>query len=139
MRGPIDYIIVGFKGNKFDGSILQSIEDAIDNKVINLVALSLVTKDDAGNTAMIDVTNTGDAVIASFAEKYNVDSSGVETEDVDEVAELLDNNTSAGLLVIEHLWALPLKKALINANGTLLAEGRIHPDAALELNEEGEE
>ncbi len=40
--------------------------------------------------------------------------------------------------MIEHLWALPLKKALIDANGVLLAEGRIHPDAANELNEEGE-
>ena len=34
MRGPIDYIIVGFEGNKFDGSILRAIGDAIDKGVI---------------------------------------------------------------------------------------------------------
>lgn len=136
MRGPIDYIIVGFDGNKFDGSILQSLENAIDTNVIKLVALSFITKDADGNVATVDIANSDDEIVTAFAQKYSIDSNGVDTEDIDEVAEILENNTSAGLLVVEHLWALPLKKALINANGTLLAEGRIHPDAALELNEE---
>lgn len=136
MRGPIDYIIVGFDGNKFDGSILQSLENAIDTNVIKLVALSFISKDSEGAVTNVDITNSEDEVVSTFVQKYAVDSNGVDTEDIDEVAEILENNTSAGLLVVEHLWALPLKKALINANGTLLAEGRIHPDAALELNEE---
>jgi hypothetical protein len=44
------------------------------------------------------------------------------------------NNTSGALLMIEHLWAIPLKQAIINANGTLVADGRIHPEAAAELS-----
>lgn len=138
MRGPIDYIIVGFQGNKFDGSILSSLESAIDSNVIKLVALSFITKDSEGTVVSVDIADSGDQVITTFAEKYSVDPNGVDSDDIDEVAEILENNSSAGLLVIEHLWALPLKKALIDANGVLLAEGRIHPDAANELNEEGE-
>lgn len=138
MRGPIDYIIVGFQGNKFDGSILSSLESAIDSNVIKLVALSFITKDSEGTVVSVDIADSGDQVITTFAEKYSVDPNGVDSDDIDEVAEILENNSSAGLLVIEHLWALPFKKALIDANGVLLAEGRIHPDAANELNEEGE-
>jgi len=51
------------------------------------------------------------------------------------MADLLESNTSAGMLVIEQLWAKPLKKALIDAKGVLIAEGRIHPDAAAELDQ----
>lgn len=138
MRGPIDYIIVGFDGNKFDGSILGSLTDAIDNGIISLVALSFVVKDEEGNVVATDIAESGDEYIVEFTEKYHVSGELVDADDIDEVAEMLENNTSAGLLVVEQLWAKPLKKALIDANGVLLAEGRIHPEAANELETEEE-
>ena len=135
MRGPIDYIIVGFEGNKFDGSILKALADALDKGVIGLVALSMITKNEAGDVAILDIANAGDEYIVEFAQKYHQANDLVSQDDIDEVADLLENNTSAGLLVVEQLWAKPLKKALIDANGVLIAEGRIHPDAAAELNQ----
>lgn len=138
MRGPIDYVVVGFEGNKFDGSVLKALTEAIDKGVISLVALSFITKDENGNVATLDIADSGDDYIVEFAEKYKGEEGLVTNEDIDEVAELLENNTSAGLLVIEQLWAKPLKKALIDAGGVLVAEGRIHPDAAYELNNKEE-
>ncbi len=133
MRGPIDYIIVGFEGNKFNGSILKALGDAIDSKVIDLVALALISKDAKGNVTKMDIANLGDSYAVEFAGKYQSNNQLISDEDVDEMSDLLENNTSAGLLVIEQLWAKPLKKALLDANGVLVAEGRIHPDAAAEL------
>jgi hypothetical protein len=138
MRGPIDYIIVGFEGNKFDGIILKALGDAIDKGTIDLVALVLISKDKKGNVSTLDIANLGDSYAVDFVTKYKKDSNVVTEEDIDEMSDLLENNTSAGLLVIEQLWAKPLKKALLKANGVLVAEGRIHPDAAEELNEEKE-
>jgi len=137
MRGPIDYIIVGFEGNKFDGSILKAIGDAIDKKIIDLVALALISKDKDGNVTTVDIANLGDSYAVEFATKYKTTGDAVDQEDIDEMSDLLENNTSAGLLVIEQLWAKPLKKALLDANGVLVAEGRIHPDAAVELDKGG--
>lgn len=137
MRGPIDYIIVGFEGNKFDGSILKAIADAIESGVIDLVALSVISKDEAGTVTTLDIAGLGDAYLAEFTQKYPGTPDLVTPDDIDEMSDILENNTAAGLLVIEHLWAKPLKKALIDANGVLVAEGRIHPEAAQEL--EGEE
>lgn len=139
MRGPIDYIIVGFEGNKFDGSILKALADAIESGAVGLVALSVVSKDTEGTVTTLDVADVGDVYISEFTQKYKTDNSVVTQDDVDEMADLLENNTTAGLLAIEHLWAKPLKKALIDANGVLVAEGRIHPDAAGELKDEDEE
>lgn len=136
MRGPIDYIVVGFEQEgKFDGSILNSLVDPIESGVIKLVALSFVSKDKEGTVTSIDVAEMGDDVIVDFSQKYQTEGNSVTSEDLEEVGDLLENNTSAGLLVVEQLWAKPLKKALIDANGVLVAEGRIHQEATLELEE----
>ncbi|MEZ6330751.1 MAG: hypothetical protein R3B12_01915 [Candidatus Saccharimonadales bacterium] len=44
MRGPIDYLVVGFEGNKFDGSVLEALSDAIDKNIIRVIALGFVQK-----------------------------------------------------------------------------------------------
>ena len=136
MRGPIDYIIVGFENQKFDGSILSSLATAIDSGAIALVDLSVIAKDGEGTVSMLNVAETGDQYAVDFYQKYQPTSDDVSDEDIEEMADLLENNTAAGLLVVEQLWAKPLKKALIDANGVLIAEGRIHPDAAAELSGE---
>jgi hypothetical protein len=138
MRGPIDYIIVGFKGNKFDGSILKAVGNAIDMGIIDLIALALISKDKKGNITKLKLANLGDTYALDFATKYKNNSNLITQEDIDEMSGILDNNTSAGLLVIEQVWAKPLKKAILNANGVLVAEGRIHPSAAEEIDKKKE-
>jgi hypothetical protein len=133
MRGPIDYIIVGFDGNKFDGSILKAIADASEKGIISVLALSVISKDADNNVSTLDIANIGDEYVAEFSEVHISKDTPVTQEDIDEVGDLVEPSTTAGLLVVEQLWAKPLKEALINANGTLIAEGRIHPDAAAEL------
>jgi hypothetical protein len=49
--------------------------------------------------------------------------------DVEKIGQQMDKDTSAGVLVIEHTWARDLKKALLDAGGILLADGRVHPEA----------
>lgn len=135
MRGPIDYIIVGFEGNKFDGSILREIGAAIDKGIISLVALSLVSKDMEGVVTTLDISTPQDDYLVEFTQKYPVSGAVIDKDDIDEVADLLENNTSAGLLAVEHVWAKPLKQAILNAGGVLIADGRIHPDAAAVLED----
>ena len=134
MRGPIDYIIVGFEGNKFDGSILKALGTALDNGTIALEALAVISKSSDGSVSELDIARFGDSYAIEFMAKYGKKAERVMYEDLNEVADLLESNSSAGLLVIEQLWAKPLKKALIDANGVLISEGRIHPEAAAELD-----
>lgn len=137
MRGPIDYIVVGFEGDSFDGSVLKAISGAIDKGVIDVLALSFIHKDVNGTVSVLDLENTGDTAVLEFAQKYTTDESLVTKDDIEEVADIVESNTSVGLLVIEQLWAKPLKEALLKANGVLVAEGRIHPDAAYEIDNKG--
>jgi hypothetical protein len=134
MQGLIDFIIVGFEGNKFDGSILREIRSAVDKGIIRLVALSLMEKDEAGNVRVIDATDIGDDFLLEIVSELPANQDAITEDDVKEVTDLLENNTASGLLIVEHLWAIPLKEAITKANGVLIADGRIHPEAALELS-----
>ena len=133
MSGPIDFIIVSFKGNQFDGSILIALSEAIDSGAIALRALTLIVKDADGTVSEVDIMDDGNHPLVAFAQKHPGDPSIVGQDDLEEMAELLEPDTAAGLLIIEHLWAKPLKQAIMDAGGTLVAEGRIHKDAAKEL------
>jgi hypothetical protein len=131
MRGPIDFIVVGFEGNNFKGEILKELNTAVSNGVIAVLALGLVIKDENGTVTTI--LENDNELIMSVAKDWKLDNSMIGEDDTAEVGDLLENNTSAGLLIVEHLWAKPLKQAILNANGVLVADGRIHPDAVAEL------
>jgi hypothetical protein len=129
MLGPIDYIIVGIKGNNFDGSVLEELKKAVDSGVIRLVDLLFVIKDKDGEVTMAEVTDQDDDLKQVAEVLGHKDDMPLLTEsDTQKIAEKMENDTTAGILVIEQLWAKGLKKALLDKNAVLLAEGRIHPE-----------
>lgn len=129
MRGPIDYIVVNFKEPHFEGRVVDELQKAVEAGTIAVLALTIVTKQADGSVQEISVDGQG-LLAQSFVP---VDGALITQDDVDEVGSLLEPESAAGLLIIEQLWAKGLKQAILDTGGTLVAEGRIHPDAALEL------
>jgi hypothetical protein len=129
MLGPIDYVVVGFDGNNFDGSILSELAKAVDSGVIRVLDLIFIIKDKDGNVAAAEVEDQHEDIKEATGAFGLGDGMPLLTEeDVNKLGAQMKNDTSAGVLVIEQLWAKGLKKALLDAGGSLLAEGRIHPD-----------
>lgn len=129
MLGPIDYVAVGFEGNNFDGSILSELSKAVESGTIRLVDLIFIIKGADGKVAAAEIEDQSDE-LKEAASGFDLkgDLPLLTEEDVNKLGASMDNDTAAGVLVIEHLWAKGLKKALIDAGGVLVAEGRIHPD-----------
>jgi len=140
MLGPIDYIAVTFKGNNFDGSVLEALSKATESGVIRVVDLLLVIKDAEGHVEMAEFEDQEDDLkeVATLL-GHTGDLPLLTEDDVQKLAAQMSNDTSAGILVIEQLWALPLKEALLHVGGQLLAEGRIHPDKVSAAVEEIEQ
>jgi hypothetical protein len=135
MKGPVDFIIVGFDGNNFNGSILKELQDSVEKGIINVISLAVVAKDSEGNLSRLNASDNFaqfDFLSSALANEHLVNE-----DDIDEVGELLDNNSAAGVLILEHLWAKGLKQAIIDANGYLIAEGRLRSEVINEL--EGEQ
>lgn len=134
MRGPIDYIVVAFEGNNFSGRILEELDKVSQDGIISVLDLAIIIRDKHGKVAAAEIT---DGEMADLANDLSVEKGLIDDKDVQEIGELLDDNSAAGLLVVEHLWARPLKQAIVDANGTLVGEGRIHPEASKELDKKG--
>src|SRR4051812_29950615 len=113
MIGPVDYIIVGFKGNNFDGSILEELKKSVDSGVIRVLDLLLVVKNKDGSVEMAEIADQEDDIKEAAAMLGHKDDKPLLTEDdVEKIGADMDKDTSAGVLVIEQLWAKGLKKAL---------------------------
>ncbi len=55
--GPLEYLVVGFEGNRFTGQILRELRAARDKGIIRVVDLLVLTKDESGNLAAMELSD----------------------------------------------------------------------------------
>ena len=134
--GPLEYVVVGFEGNRFDGSIAHEIAKVVENKTIRLVDVVFMTKDTTGDVAVLEIDNKDDPRFASFAPLLG-DSMGLFTpEDIETIALGLRPDTSALVMLFEHRWAENIKAAMTAAGGFLIGRATIAPEILEEVSEE---
>ena len=56
--GPVEYIIVGFPGNQFNGEIAPELGKLVDSGTIRVLDLVFVTKDADGNVGAVEFEGT---------------------------------------------------------------------------------
>ena len=121
--GPVEYLILGFPGNRFTGQIVPELAKLIDSGLVRIIDLIFISKDADGDVTVVEY----DAVeeLAAFA-GLDAEVGGLLTdEDVAHAALSLEPNSSAALLVWEDTWAAPFAAAVRNANGVILEGARI--------------
>jgi len=123
--GPVDYVIVGFPGNKFSGEIAPELANLEKKGIIRVIDLVFVLKNETGKVLITEAKNlggdTGDA-FSRFAENA---SEWFSLDDIEAIAEELPINSSAGIILYENTWAVHFKEAVLNSKGVLLDQGRI--------------
>ena len=131
--GPLEYIVIGFEGNTFDGSIAREIEKVVEQKIIRLVDVVFVGKDADGNALVIELDNKDDPRFASFAPLL-ADRMGLFTpEDLATIASLLPPDTAGVALLFEHRWAEHIKDAMAAAGGFLVTRTVVPPEVLEEV------
>lgn len=134
--GPLEYTVIGFDGNRFNGEIAREIEAVVDKGVIRLIDVVFVTKNIDGEVAVIEIDNKDDERFAGFAAMI-ADLMGLLTpEDIAQLADSLPTNTSALILLFEHRWAEKVKDAIIGAGGFLISRTTVAPEILEIVNAE---
>jgi uncharacterized membrane protein len=148
--GPVQMLIVGFDGPEFKGEILEELTRLKDADIIRLIDLVVVKKDDEGNIETLHTSDLDEdsalefgAVAGALIGLGMAGEEGAEAGamagadamadgqvfDDDQVwyaADAIPNGTAAGVALIEHRWAIPLRDAIIRANGIPLVDEWIH-------------
>jgi hypothetical protein len=119
MLGPLEYIVIGFAGNTFDGSIAREIERVVENGTIRLVDVVFVGKDADGQAIVL-----GDRKAL------------LTPEDLEQVAADLPVDTSGLVMLFEHRWAEHIKEAMAGAGGFVVGRAVIPPEVLAALSDE---
>jgi hypothetical protein len=131
--GPVDFLALEFPGNKFDGSILASLLELVETGVIRIIDLVVIVKDQDGEVIVRELKEL-DPDTVRILDPLRVEvTSMITRNDVDAIAAGLDNNSTAGLLLFENVWAVKTKQAMLDANARLLMFERI-PHEVVEEN-----
>jgi hypothetical protein len=129
--GPVEYIAIAFPGNKFSGEIVPAIKELQDSGTIRVLDLVIITKDAEGNVAAIEMSEASPEEQATLA-VLGVDGQNLlGQEDFEDIGAALDPNSTAGLMIWENVWAAKFAQSLRDADGILIANGRI-PAALVE-------
>jgi uncharacterized membrane protein len=130
--GPIDLIALEFPGNRFKGEILPDLFELVDNGIIRIIDLVIIMKDQDGQVTVRELRELDPAHIEIFS-PLNAEVNQMITEsDIDMIAEKLAHNSTAGILLIENLWAKKTQQAMMDANGRLVMFERIPHDVVEE-------
>jgi hypothetical protein len=123
--GPVEYIAIAFPGNKFSGQIVPAIKELQQSGTIRVLDLVIISKDGDGNVTAVELSE------ASPEEQAALAALGVESrnllgqEDIEDIGGALDPNSTAGLMIWENVWAARFAQSLRDADGILIANGRI--------------
>lgn len=123
--GPVEYMVVAFPGNKFTGNIAPALGDLVKSGTIRIIDLAFVTKDGSGNVAAMELEDAGSEVGQKFQALQLELGELINNDDLMDIGEALEPNSSAAVLVWEDMWATKLKSAILEAGGKMIAIERV--------------
>ena len=142
--GPVQLVAIGFAPEaKFEGRVMDELSRLERHETIRILDLLFVHKDaQTGDLLALDYQGEelGAIVGALLGFEFEGDlpsdtqeieshAFGLSQREIVEIAASLDPGSSAGFLLIEHVWARNLKRAIRDAGGFPLGEGFLTPEA----------
>jgi uncharacterized membrane protein len=145
--GPVQLVTVGFPPEaNFEGRIMDELVELERHETIRILDLLFVGKDaETSDLLALDYQGKelGAIVGALLGFEFEEDGErrtrssqgtqghafGLSQREMQDIAASLHPGNSAGFLLIEHVWARELKRAIREAGGFPLGEGFLTPEA----------
>ena len=148
--GPVQMLVLGFAEPNFTGKIAAELDRLREHEFVKIVDALVVQKDDEGNITALQVTDlsedeaiemgaiAGALVGFGYGTEEAVDAGAelgaeamadghlIPEEDAWYVADAIPNGSTAAIILLEHLWAISLRDAIVDAGGIALADEWIH-------------
>jgi uncharacterized membrane protein len=149
--GPVQLVVIGFPPDaEFEGRIMDELARLESHETIRILDLLFVAKDaETGDLIALDYQgeDLGAIVGALLGFEFEDDAEleggptegteghafGLSQSEIHDMAASLRPGSSAGFVLIEHVWARDLKGAIRDAGGLPLGEGFLTPEALAEV------
>jgi hypothetical protein len=139
--GPVDYLVVEFPRERanFSGEVKAELAALVASGTVRVLDLLFMKKHADGTFEGFEKHDFDDPDAAALGELADQMKQILTEEDVANIAQALEPETIAAVLVWENTWAAPFAGALRRAGGELVASGRIPIQAILAAAEEAED
>ena len=123
--GPIDFLAIEFKTDQLTGEGMAELIELVEKEIVRVIDLVIVLKDEDGEYQVLEVEELDPETLAVF-DPLEMEISGIiQMEDIELIAEAIENNTTAALLLYENLWAIKFGEAVTRSSGHMLMFDRI--------------
>ena len=123
--GPIDFLALEFQTDQLTGESLPALLELVQNKTIRIIDLVIIVKDQDGDVNVLEIEELAPNMLAFF-DPLEVEISGIiQVEDIELIAEAMEDNTTAALLLFENLWAIKFGEAVTRSSGRMVMYDRI--------------
>jgi hypothetical protein len=121
-------MVVAFPGNQFNGDVAPALKELIDSGTIRVIDLAFILKDADGNVVGAELEDAGSEVFQAF-QSLTIERGGLlNDDDLIDIGDALEPNSSAAVLVWEDLWAKRFADAVADSGGVLVDIARIPRD-----------
>lgn len=152
--GPVQIIAIGLDNDKQRGDVANALRAVSDQGTIRIIDLLAIRKEQDGSISSLGATDlTPDqrmeygAVIGGLlgfgaageegaevgavagAEAFSERTFGLTDDDVRGLARDIPPGKTAVMMLVEHLWAVPLKEAILRTGGVVLGQGMVQPES----------
>jgi len=125
---PVDVVIIGFPGNKFNGRIAPAILELVAAGTVRVLDLLFVMKHADGTVTTIEAADLDPEAGPSFVSIDVAQPGALGSEDAEEVADDLPPDSSALLIAFENTWAAKFVEACQAADAVVIDQIRIPVD-----------
>jgi uncharacterized membrane protein len=157
--GPVQILTVAFDGNHFKGEILPELERLKTLGLIRVIDLLLIRKDSTGAAATLTATDLDWEEAADFGAMVggligwgvagaegaeigymagaaeSADGHALDEDDRFALLQTVPNGSAVGIVLIEHVWAKPLRAAVTRADGAVIADSWLRPEDLVKLGQ----
>jgi len=147
--GPVQLVAIGFPPDaEFEGKIMDELANLERHETIRILDLLFVGKDaETGDLLALDYQGEELGAIVGALLGFDFEDEqpshevseieghafGLSRREIQGIAASLKPGNSAGFLLIEHVWARDLKRAIRETGGFPLGEGFLTPEALAEV------
>src|ERR687894_1225018 len=147
--GPVQLLAIGFDPDaRFEGRIMDELANLERHETIRILDLLFVGKDaETGDLLALDYQGEELGAIVGALLGFDFEDEqpshevseieahafGLSQEEIRGIAASLKPGSSAGFLLIEHVWARELKRAIRETGGFPLGEGFLPPETLAEV------
>jgi uncharacterized membrane protein len=134
----MSYLAFEFEGSKFDGTMLPDLLKLVEQKIIKVHDLVVVFKDAKAQITSRELLEFDpDEVVLVNPLKSELKGMFT-TGDIEAIGEQMRPNTTAALMLVEHLWATKFFQDVMNNKGRLVGNEFVPPALIKEALEDTE-